>query len=73
MMLQLDLVWKGKRETASKLYRFQKRLVDLEALAAELAPRQPRIRCLLSDERQLMADLKTRLDLLSHRLNVPCG
>ncbi len=73
MMLQLDLVWKGKRETASKLYRFQKRLVDLEALAVELAPTESEDPAPPGDERQLMVELKTRLDLLSHRLNVPCG
>ncbi|HVU86857.1 MAG TPA: hypothetical protein VHD36_06025 [Pirellulales bacterium] len=73
MMMQLDLAWKGKRETASKLYRFQKRLVDLEALAAELAPTTADEVPPPGDERQLMAELKSRLDLLSHRLNLPCG
>jgi hypothetical protein len=73
MMMQLDLVWKGKRETASKLYRFQKRLVDLEALAAELAPATTEDTSPPSDELQVMADLKSRLDVLSHRLNLPCG
>ncbi|HEY2837588.1 MAG TPA: hypothetical protein VGJ26_00450 [Pirellulales bacterium] len=72
MMMQLDLVWHGKRETASKLYRFQKRLGDLEVLADELTPTSeespPPV-----NEQELMAELKNRLDLLSHRLNVPCG
>ena len=73
MMLQLDLVWHGKRETASKLYSFQKRLLDLEALAAELSPTTDEDSPPASNERELMVELKTRLDLLSHRLNVPCG
>jgi len=73
MMLQLDLVWHGKRETASKLYSFQKRLLDLEALAAELSPSTDEDSSPASNERELMVELKTRLDLLSHRLNVPCG
>jgi len=73
MMLQLDLVWQGKRETASKLYRFQKRLVDLEALADELSPAAIDDSPAPGDERELMAELKSRLDLLSHRLNLPCG
>jgi hypothetical protein len=75
MMMQLDLVWKGKRETASKLYRFQKRLVDLEALAAELAPAtdDDNDSARAGDERELLVELKTRLDLLAHRLNLPCG
>lgn len=73
MMLQLDLVWKGKRETASKLYRFQKRLLDLEALAAELAPTAVDDPSAPADERELIVELKTRLDVLSHRLNLPCG
>jgi hypothetical protein len=73
MMMQLDLVWQGKRETASKLYRFQKRLVDLESLAAELTPTTTDEAATLPDERELMAELKSRLDLLSHRLNLPCG
>jgi hypothetical protein len=75
MMMQLDLVWKGKRETASKLYRFQKRLVDLEALAAELAPAadDDSDSARAGDERELLVELKTRLDLLAHRLNLPCG
>jgi hypothetical protein len=73
MMMQLDLVWRGKRETASKLYRFQKRLLDLEALAAELAPESNEEPAPPEDEQELMTELKTRLDLLSHRLNVPCG
>ena len=75
MMMQLDLVWKGKRETASKLYRFQKRLVDLEALAAELAPAADdgNDAARPGDERELLVELKTRLDLLAHRLNLPCN
>ncbi|MBI2825734.1 MAG: hypothetical protein HYX69_13700 [Planctomycetia bacterium] len=74
MMMQLDLVWHGKRETASKLYRFQKRLVDLEALAEEIgdtAAAEPSEE--EPNDREMMAELKTRLDILSHRLNVPCG
>jgi hypothetical protein len=73
MMMQLDLAWHGKRETASKLYLFQKRLVDLEALAAEIDPGTSEEPAPPADERELMAELKSRLDLLSHRLNVPCG
>jgi len=73
MMMQLDLVWHGKRETASKLYRFQKRLGDLEVLADELAPTSAEEPPPPVNEQQLLAELKHRLDLLSHRLNVPCG
>lgn len=73
MMLQLDLVWQGKRETASKLYRFQKRLGDLEFLAEELAPTSAEEPPPPVNEQELLAELKNRLDLLSHRLNVPCG
>jgi hypothetical protein len=73
MMMQLDLVWHGKRETASKLYRFQKRLGDLEHLADELAPTSSEEPPPPVDEQELLAELKNRLDLLSHRLNVPCG
>jgi hypothetical protein len=73
MMLQLDLVWHGKRETASKLYRFQKRLGDLEVLADELAPTSSEASPPAVNEQELLAELKNRLDLLSHRLNVPCG
>jgi hypothetical protein len=73
MMWQMELVWSGKRETASKLYRFQKRLVDLEVLAAELAPEESEMPPAAADEQRLMAELKQRLDLLSHRLNSPCG
>jgi hypothetical protein len=73
MMMQLDLVWHGKRETASKLYRFQKRLGDLEVLADELAPTSSEAAPPPVNEQELLAELKSRLDLLSHRLNVPCG
>ncbi len=73
MMLQLDLVWQGKRDTASKLYRFQKRLVDLEALANELSPATPDAEPTPNAELELVAELKSRLDVLSHRLNSPCG
>ena len=73
MMLQLDLVWHGKREMASKLYRFQKRLGDLEVLADEMTPTSPEAPPPPVDEQELLAELKNRLDLLSHRLNVPCG
>ena len=73
MMMQLDLVWHAKRETASKLYRFQKRLLDLESLAAELAPEGGEEPTSPPDDQALMAELKSRLDQLSHRLNVPCG
>jgi hypothetical protein len=73
MLVQLDHVWRDNRRTDDKLSRFQRQLENLENLAADLqtvAPRRHGVSTPTTQQRTL-ADLKQRLETLSHRLNSP--
>jgi len=73
MLLQLDRVWRDNRRTDDKLSKFQRQLEYLEGLAADLQGLTPRRRGVFSrpTQQRTLADLKERLETLSHRLNSP--
>ncbi len=73
MVLQLDLVRRDHRRTDDKLSKFQDQLDDLEGLAGDLqglAQHRHGVPLPAAQQRTL-AELKQRLEVLSHRLNSP--
>jgi len=72
MLVQLDRVWRDNRRTDDKLSMFQRQLENLENLAADLQTVAPhRHGVSRPTQQRTMAELKQRLETLSHRLNSP--
>ena len=73
MLVQLDRVWRDNRRTDDKLSTFQRQLENLESLAADLQTVVPHRHGVFTrpTQQRTMAELKQRLETLSHRLNSP--